>query len=129
MKSEMDKLCKKMGVKISSQYGAVEIPDGWFAGTHPYQVKLKYQGRKIKVPFFMGPAHCKEPTAGDVLSCLVMDATGVENSTSFEDWCSDYGYDSDSRKTLKTYKACKKVVVKVRRLLGEDFDLFTSAEH
>jgi hypothetical protein len=39
-----------------------------------------------------------EPTMYDVLSCLTKNDPGT-----FEDFCSDYGYDSDSRKAERTY--------------------------
>jgi hypothetical protein len=41
----------------------------------------------------------------------------------------ELGYDSDSRKAEKTYKACEKIAKDLRRLLGDDFDVFASAEH
>lgn len=43
------------------------------------------------------------PTAYDVLACLTKYDPGT-----FEDFCSDFGYDADSRTAKKTYKAVKK---------------------
>lgn len=43
------------------------------------------------------------PTAYDVLACL----TKYEVNT-FDDFCADYGYDNDSRKAFKIYKAVKR---------------------
>jgi hypothetical protein len=43
------------------------------------------------------------PTAYDVLACLTKYEVG-----SFEYFCSDYGYDSDSRSAYKIYKAVLK---------------------
>lgn len=43
----------------------------------------------------------KEPTVYDVLTCL--EKCGYE---SFEDFCGCYGYDTDSRRAEKIYKAC-----------------------
>ena len=40
------------------------------------------------------------PTAYDVLSCLTKYEVGT-----FENFCSEFGYDTDSRKAEKTYKA------------------------
>lgn len=40
------------------------------------------------------------PTAYDVLTCLTKYDPGT-----FENFCSDYGYDADSREAEKTYKA------------------------
>lgn len=71
--------------------------------------------------FSMGMAHRgKEPEVADVLDCLASDASGIENSPSFEDWCSEYGYDTDSRKAEKTFKACEHQSKRLKKLLGED---------
>ena len=43
------------------------------------------------------------PTAYDVLACLTKYPV-----YSFEDFCNEYGYDKDSRKAFKTYKAVKR---------------------
>lgn len=61
-----------------------------------------------------------KPTATEVLSCLASDAAGLENNNSFEDWCDEYGYDTDSRKAEKTYKACKHIASRLRTFLGDD---------
>lgn len=47
--------------------------------------------------------YAKRPTLYDVLACLQKYDVG-----SFEDFCSDFGYDIDSRKSKKTYKAVVK---------------------
>jgi hypothetical protein len=127
MRSELELLCDRRGVKIESQYGGVEVPDGWTPGTHPYKVTLRYRGRQMTAPFFMGPAHEKEPTAADVLNCLCSDARSGEMT--FEEFCSEFGYDSDSRKAENTWKQCERLGAKVRRLLGDEFDEFANAEH
>lgn len=43
------------------------------------------------------------PTAYDVLACMTKNEPG-----SFEDFCSEYGYDTDSRQAEKTYNAVVK---------------------
>lgn len=43
------------------------------------------------------------PTAYDVLACIQKYEVGT-----FDDFCSDFGYDNDSRKAYKTYKAVLK---------------------
>src|SRR4030095_10369007 len=54
--------------------------------------------------------------AADVLGCCEMFAP-----SSFEDWCSDFGYDSDSRKAESIYRAVQEQ--------AEDFQrMFTSEE-
>ena len=54
------------------------------------------------------------PSAASVLHCLLSDATACEQS--FRDWCSDYGYDEDSRKAEATYRACQEAGDKLRKI-------------
>lgn len=113
-------------VKITSVYGAApHNPD--FEGSHAYKVTLRYQGRRLTVPFYMGPAHTKEPTAAGVLSCLISDAQSTVNARSFEEWASDLGYDADSRKAEHVYKACEQIERKLRRFLRDDYAAFVDA--
>lgn len=43
----------------------------------------------------------RQPSAGSVLMCLEHSNPGT-----FEDFCDEYGYDTDSRKAEKTWRAC-----------------------
>jgi hypothetical protein len=62
----------------------------------------------------------RKPTAADILDCLASDCSGIDNARGFEDWASDYGYDTDSRKALATYEQCVKQAAELQRLLGRD---------
>lgn len=53
------------------------------------------------------------PEALDVLYSLFIDASIARES--FEDWCADLGYDTDSRQALETYLACQESGVKLRK--------------
>ena len=53
------------------------------------------------------------PKLDDVLFCLIMDLDAC--SETFEDWCSNIGCDTDSRKALDTYLACQKNSGKLRK--------------
>ena len=55
-----------------------------------------------------------EPCNYDILTCLTKYDVG-----SFEDFCSEYGYDDDSRKAYKTYKAVVKEWENVNRLFSD----------
>lgn len=48
----------------------------------------------------------KQINIDDVLHCLVSDSTAL--SMDFEEWCSEFGYEEDSRKAEKIYNACRK---------------------
>lgn len=56
-----------------------------------------------------------EPTAYDLLSCLTKYDPGT-----FENFCADYGYDTDSRKAEKTYKEVMKEWENVSRIFSTD---------
>lgn len=56
------------------------------------------------------------PDPLEVLACIARD--GDAQDTLFEDWCSEMGYDTDSRKAEKTYNACRDNFLKLRKLLS-----------
>lgn len=62
----------------------------------------------------------KPPKAEDVLDCIASDAAGFINARGFEDWASEYGYDTDSRKAEATYRAVEAETIALRKLLGSE---------
>lgn len=122
MKHSLEKLCQA----IKCEAEETEPNPEWPHST-AYTVTLQYKRRKLTVPFYQGKAICKEPQSHDVIYCLISDAQSIECADSFEDWASSLGYDTDSRKAEKTYKACVKNQQNIRRFLGTDFDLFAEA--
>lgn len=48
--------------------------------------------------------------------CFVSDA--VSGLESFEGFCSEFGYDTDSRTAERTWKACKRSTAKLERITG-----------
>ena len=86
------------------EYGATgETPEG-FKNANEYTVTFSRDGAERSFDFFKGKANTSEPTAVEVLECLVLDFT-YSDSTTFEDWASELGFDSDSRKAYATYEA------------------------
>lgn len=61
-------------------------------------------GHVIKARFSWSNDKPKPPTLNDVLHSLINDADA--RSMSFNDWCSEFGYDSDSMKAFNIYQAC-----------------------
>lgn len=57
------------------------------------------------------------PTLYDVLACLTK-----YNPYTFEDFCSEYGYDTDSRKAYKTFEAVKEEWYNVEALFDDVLD-------
>ena len=54
------------------------------------------------------------PTAASVLHSLIADSTAARMS--FNDWCDDYGFDTDSRKAMKTYIECQETDTNLRKV-------------
>lgn len=59
-----------------------------------------------------------EPDAVAVIWSLTQDAS-VLDAGGFENWASDYGYDTDSIKAEKTYQACLDLALRLRAAIGD----------
>ena len=59
-----------------------------------------------------------QPSAADVLASVCRE--GMDADQSFENWCGDFGYDTDSRKAEDIYRACTENGKKARRILGAE---------
>lgn len=81
--------------------------------------KLKCGHDTMTVYFSKGYGHHGAvPTIEEVMDCLASDAADADNARSFESWCSEYGYDTDSRKAERIYKVCVEQAERLRNLLG-----------
>lgn len=67
-------------------------------------------------------ARCVEPTpptVESVLDCLASDASGYDNARDFDDWCGEFGFDTDSRKAEACYRTCAEQAKALRHFLGD----------
>lgn len=101
-----------MGVKFSA-VRVSERPDGMMddmpAGSSHWRIMLQRSGAELVTHYSMGPAHTEAPELTDVLYSLLLDIGGLDNAGTFEDWANDMGYDEDSRKAERIYKACQEI--------------------
>jgi len=95
--------------------------DPWKKRATAWTVTLHYQGRQYTFPFWTGTGFTSKPNTFDAAHCVLSDASGFENSQGFEDWASDYGYDTDSRSAEDIYRATERVHRNIMRLLGDDY--------
>jgi hypothetical protein len=58
------------------------------------------------------------PSAAGILYSLLSDMSALD--TCFDDWCGDFGYDSDSLSALNTYQACCDGGKKIRALFSNE---------
>lgn len=56
----------------------------------------------------------QKPCSADVLHSLTLDSSAID--TSFDYWCSDYGYDTDSISAFNTYQQCCKIAKELRQV-------------
>lgn len=83
-----------------------------------FPMLISRNGKDYKFKFGQSIASgAKEPTMYDVLSCLEKYA-----HPTFEDFCSEYGYDTDSRTAERTYKAVQREYKGVERLFSDIMD-------
>ncbi|HTJ52562.1 MAG TPA: hypothetical protein VL443_24045 [Cyclobacteriaceae bacterium] len=74
---------------------------------HSYRIQLKDLQHSKRVndirswSTFVDNPNGQKPTAYDVLCCIVKSDPG-----NFEEFCSEYGYDEDSRKAYSTWQLC-----------------------
>lgn len=90
--------------------------DGW--EHNAYKVELRYEGRRMSVPWRQGVGITDDPEAERVLEALLMDASTIENAAGFEDWAEELGFDVDSRKAERIFKQAEKQTERFERLLG-----------
>lgn len=55
------------------------------------------------------------PDVAGVMHSLLMDGAAWFDDESFEDWCSNYGYDEDSRTAEATFQACRETGRQVKK--------------
>jgi hypothetical protein len=68
--------------------------------------------------FSQGSGIKQAPKLIDLFDSLRSDASCAAGS--FDDFCGDLGYDSDSRRALATYEACAETRADLLRILGRD---------
>ena len=130
--SDFKALASKVLAISSERDATVEERAEWGDASH-WTVRLTYKGRRMTAAYSMGSAHTGRPEVADVLSCLISDGESVVsaggNTTpeTFAAWCGDLGYDADSRKAERIFKACASIGQRVRRLLGDDYAEFRDA--
>lgn len=93
---------------------------------HAYSVKVRRGAESFETTYKQGLAHTDGPSLVAVLACLMSDASAGKGG-SFEDFCGEYGYDTDSRRAESAYNACRDTAAAMRRMLGEHFDAVAAA--
>lgn len=99
-----------------------------------YRIKTRENTKPLPEPHVAGDSRPREthftmPDAADVLHSLLLDGSAID-AGGFEDWASDYGYDTDSRKAETMYRTCVDTGLALRAAFGESLlqELHESAQ-
>lgn len=80
------------------------VPEGFPHDSSAWTIVVRRGERTFETRYFTGPA-AGEPEKDQVLYALASDAeNGLQT---FEDFCDDLGYDSDSRRAYAIWEACR----------------------
>lgn len=92
---------------------------------HNIIVKNKETKKQTSFDFWasiMNPELSTDYDLKNSFYCFVSDA--ISGTYTFEEFCGEFGYDTDSRKAEKTWKSCQKSSVKLKRIYsGNIYDL------
>lgn len=88
---------------------------------HMVKVTNTETDQSITFEFWASMANPELNSEYDILNafyCLVSDA--IAGSENFEDFCSNFGYDTDSKTAEKIYRKCKKQLEKLSKIYDGD---------
>lgn len=112
--------------RISAEFDGKKVT-GWDANNDRHNkvtVKNLDNGKRTSFDFWGTVVNPRVESEYDLLNafyCFVSDAlAGVD---SFENFCSEFGYDTDSRNAEKIWKACKRSTDKFFNLTNYSLDM------
>ena len=110
----MKKILENVEIKSEFIGNAVWRPFSSFR-SDKWECWLSRGDNKIFVVFHLGEGHeGREPELKDVIHALLSDS--YAGSLSFEDFCEEFGYDTDSRRAYATWEDCERHARKLRVL-------------
>ena len=107
------------------------IPE-WAKDKYAVIARLEYEERVIEFPYFYGNfnrAGTDEfPSVTSLVWTMCVESDGLDGHT-FEQWCDEFGYDSDSISKLKMYEELKARAIEWSEFINDpaiEFDLRVS---
>jgi hypothetical protein len=126
IETAIDALLHLHGVTYSARLVGERTDDDW--AYDEWQVMFRHKGKEFVTEYRTGTGHrvrgafggkrVVAPKAAGVFHSLCSDTEC--GGYTFEEFCDNLGYDTDSRKALKTYLACQEIGSKLRQLLGHE---------
>lgn len=80
-------------------------------------ITRQVNGKTIEIEgeYSQGSGIKELPTKADYILALLTDTSGIEGQT-FKDFCSNFGYDEDSRRAERIYRACMNEYEDLRKM-------------
>ena len=106
---ELDFILRAMRVELTFSPIDARSPDSddWPAGSRHFACTLTRGAESYTAQYSMGPGLKGDPALVDVFGCLLADTEHADED--FEDWCYLLGFDDDSRRAERMYRACRAV--------------------
>ena len=110
-------------INFKATGGQLTKRDDWEC--YQWNIEIMHNGKFLNTQFYCGLGHViktkisskpimpKAPTIKDVMQSLLLDASA--NDESFNNWCANYGYDSDSLKAFNMYQQCCETANKLNK--------------
>jgi len=104
-----------------------ERPDQfvWSPDAHHYFIVIRNKaGKELHTYYSTGSAvpvfssYKSRRKFEDIMDSLSLDCSSA--SDTFEDFCNEFGYETDSRKAYETWQACVKIKKDMERLVGPE---------
>lgn len=117
--------CEKYGVKIEWEPTGKMINPNWGdkEKRNRWEFLIATNNGKYSGVFWDSIANSKngypQPSSYDLLACLTKYDPGT-----FEDFCNEFGYDTDSKKAEKIYKAVVNEYAGLCRVLGRSKEIW-----
>lgn len=127
---ELKDLVQELGIEATFTTLEDDSPqDNWMKEKYAVLARLEYQGRSIEFPYFYGhfsiAGSDKFPSVSDLVWTMSIESDGLDGRT-FEQWCDEFGYDSDSISKLTIYEECKARAIEWSDFINDsaiEFDL------
>lgn len=126
-KESFKEIVKSLNVKIDL-IGTRRYFDEDTESRNVYKITVRRDGKQISFKFGDSINHTLEGIEPDLYDVLTTISAEYDfNNTEFEEFCSEFGYNTDSRKAEKTFKLWKKQNTKLHKLFtDEEIQVFPS---
>lgn len=120
---QMSYISENMKMEFKTTYRGRTNKDDWECYHYEVQLRNYITGNTHTLDYYMGLGHTvkhlgqPEQTSVPPLPFCVLNSIYLEDTRGegFEDWCNEYGYNTDSRKALATYLQCQEQTRKFKQ--------------